>query len=86
MTNISPKLLDARYRRDYEARLEAMLVAWRTWRAAIIKAMASRLAQVGDTANDDELLLLQMEFEHCLIVRAGLAQQLGIDPTAGDDE
>jgi hypothetical protein len=63
-----------------------MLVAWRSWRAMIIKAMAARLAQVGDTANDDELSLLQMEFEHCRIVRASLAHELGIDPTAEDDD
>jgi hypothetical protein len=68
---ISTKLVEARYNKESDARHEAMLAAWRSWRAAIINAMAARVEQVG-TDWDQELELLHIEMDHCSLVLSTL--------------
>jgi hypothetical protein len=68
---ISTKLVEARYNKESDARHEAMLAAWRSWRAAIINAMAARVEQVG-TDWDQELELLHIEMDHCSFVLSAL--------------
>jgi len=51
----------------HAARMNAMFAAWHSWRAAIVRDMAARVAEVGDEP-DDELADLQMEMDHCSAV------------------
>ena len=43
---ISTKLIDAKYKRDYDERLKAMHMAWRAWRRAIITALGAPGADI----------------------------------------
>jgi hypothetical protein len=79
---ISTKLVEARYNKESDARHEVMLAAWRSWRAAIINAMAARVAQVG-TDWDQELELLHIEMDHCSSVLSSLNGP--VDTVGGDD-
>jgi hypothetical protein len=79
---ISTKLVEARYNKESDARHEAMLAAWRSWRAAIINAMAARVEQVG-TDWDQELELLHIEMDHCSSVHSTLNGP--VEGVGGDD-
>ena len=67
---VSNRLLDALNGREFKARQEAMLAAWRTWRNAIIRAMAVQLEK--DPIDEDEIGALQVEMGHASLVLESL--------------
>jgi hypothetical protein len=67
VTKLEPKFNDARYIKECCDRCDTFIRAWRVWRAAIVKAMAARVAIVGDNY-DQELEALMQEMQHASIV------------------
>ena len=85
VTHMGKRLSERRGKADYDARQDAMMIAWRKWRNEVVEAMAAR-ARAAGTTHDDEFELLSMELDHVNIVRHALRCELGIDPEPIDGE